>query len=101
MTNCSIKAPVQHLSEFHALGSRWAAPLNKVLENIQIKDPQTARLVCKLIPAQCPFERDLKVWGHTLHIPAMCQLNPCYDALVQLRFQALVLLASHPSQNSK
>lgn len=85
----------------YALASRWVAPLNKFLETVEIKNLQTARLVCKLIPAHCPFERDLKVWGQTLHIPAMCQLNPCYDALVQLRFQALVFLASHPSQNSK
>ena len=33
-------------------------PIRLWLESIEIGDPQTARSLCKLIPARCPFERD-------------------------------------------
>ena len=40
-------------------------------------DPAVARLLVKLIPAQCPFERDVVVLGRRLvHIPPMCRINP-------------------------
>jgi Mo-dependent nitrogenase C-terminus len=61
---------------------------------IQFTDPRTARLICRLIPANCPFERDVIFRGQKIaHIPALCKLNPLYDQLVELRFQALVFLA--------
>lgn len=64
------------------------------LSQVQLNDPETARFICRLIPANCPFERDVVVWGHKLfHIPALCKLNPLYDQLVELRFRALVFLA--------
>lgn len=66
------------------------------LDGITITDPQTAHLICRLIPAQCPFERDVKIKGHLLfHIPAMCKLNPLFDQLIDLRFRALTFLADH------
>ena len=47
-----------------------------------------------MIPAQCPFERDVKVFGHTLfHIPPLCKLNPLYEEVVALRFRAMCYLA--------
>jgi hypothetical protein len=47
----------------------------------------------KMIPAQCPFERDIKIFGRTVaHIPPLCKLNPLYDQLVGLRFRALCYL---------
>jgi hypothetical protein len=50
--------------------------------------------LCKLIPAQCPFERDVKFFGHTLfHIPPLCKLNPLYEEVVALRFRGLCYLA--------
>jgi hypothetical protein len=62
-------------------------------EHIQLNDPQTARLICRLIPANCPFERDVFFWGQKVgHIPALCKLNPLYEQLVELRFRALVFL---------
>jgi len=73
---------------------RRLAALNQCLGRIQFKNPQSARLICQLIPNQCPFERDVQVFGRTLlHIPALCKLNPFYDGLVSLRFQALSFLA--------
>ncbi|MBW4586868.1 Mo-dependent nitrogenase C-terminal domain-containing protein [Aetokthonos hydrillicola Thurmond2011] len=69
-------------------------PLRLWLESIQIRDYKLAHRLCKLIPAQCPFERDINLFGKTLfHIPPMCKLNPLYDELVGLRFRALCYLA--------
>ncbi|MGJ5628179.1 Mo-dependent nitrogenase C-terminal domain-containing protein [Nostoc sp. CALU 1950] len=69
-------------------------PLRQRVENIQVRDRQLAHRLCKLIPSQCPFERDVKVFGKTLfHIPPMCKLNPLYDEVVGLRFRALCYLA--------
>jgi hypothetical protein len=69
-------------------------PLRQRVENIQVRDRQLAHRLCKFIPSQCPFERDVKVFGKTLfHIPPMCKLNPLYDEVVGLRFRALCYLA--------
>ena len=69
-------------------------PLRKKLDNFEIQKSQTAHLIAKLVPAQCPFERTIKFFGHTLiHIPPLCKLNPLYDELVYLRFRALCFLA--------
>ncbi len=69
-------------------------PLRRFLDNIQVKDAKLAHRLCSLIPAQCPFERDVKLFGFTLfHIPPMCKLNPVYDEVVALRFRALCYLA--------
>ncbi|MBV9386110.1 MAG: nitrogenase [Chroococcidiopsidaceae cyanobacterium CP_BM_ER_R8_30] len=64
------------------------------LDGWEIHDPRVARFFCKMIPAQCPFERDIKLFGHKLvHIQPLCKLNPLYDQLVGLRFRALSYLA--------
>lgn len=69
-------------------------PLRQWLDSIEIQNPQLAHRLCKLIPAQCPFERDVKLFGKTLfHIPPMCKLNPLYEEFVSLRFRALCYLA--------
>ncbi|GET43735.1 Mo-dependent nitrogenase family protein [Microseira wollei NIES-4236] len=69
-------------------------PIRQRLESIQVRDAQFARLVCKLIPSQCPFERDIQIFGKKLfHIPPLCKLNPFYEQFVGLRFQALCFLA--------
>ncbi|MCC5623889.1 Mo-dependent nitrogenase C-terminal domain-containing protein [Nostoc sp. CHAB 5715] len=69
-------------------------PLRQRLENIQVRDRQLAHRLCKVIPSQCPFERDVKLFGKTLfHIPPMCKLNPLYEEVVGLRFRALCYLA--------
>lgn len=69
-------------------------PLKDWLDGIDIQDPRLARFICKLVPPQCPFERDIKLFGHKIvHIPPMCKLNPLYEQLVGLRFRALSYLA--------
>jgi len=69
-------------------------PLRQRLDQIEIDDPKTARFLCTLIPAQCPFERDIVLFGRKVgHIPPLCKLNPFYEQLVSLRFRALCFLA--------
>jgi hypothetical protein len=54
---------------------------------------EIARLVCRIIPDSCPFERDISWFGHRLHIPPLCKLNPFYGQLMEWRWQALMFLA--------
>ncbi|MBN3890228.1 MAG: TerB family tellurite resistance protein [Nostoc sp. JL31] len=69
-------------------------PLQDWLDGLDIQDPRVARFLCKMIPAQCPFERDITLFGRKIvHIPPMCKINPLYEQLVGLRFRALSYLA--------
>jgi tellurite resistance protein len=69
-------------------------PVKSWLDGIDIKDPRVARFICKVVPSQCPFERDIKLFGKKIvHIPPMCKLNPLYEQLVGLRFRSLSFLA--------
>ncbi|AFY47479.1 Mo-dependent nitrogenase [Nostoc sp. PCC 7524] len=69
-------------------------PLRQWVDNIEVRDRQFAHRLCQLIPTQCPFERDIKVFGKTLfHIPPLCKLNPLYEEIVCLRFRAMCYLA--------
>lgn len=69
-------------------------PMREWLDQFEVHDPRLARFLCKMIPPQCPFERDVKLFGHkVVHIPPMCKLNPLYEQLVGLRFRALTYLA--------
>jgi Mo-dependent nitrogenase C-terminus len=70
-------------------------PVRHRLEEIEINNQKLAHLLCKFIPAYCPFARDIKIFGQTvLHIPPLCKLNPLYDQLMALRFQSLSYLAN-------
>lgn len=69
-------------------------PMRQWLDRQEIRDRQLAHTLCKVIPTQCPFERNIHLFGHLLlHIPPMCKLNPLYDEVVSLRFRALCYLA--------
>ena len=69
-------------------------PVKEWLDEMDIHDPRLARFLCKVIPAQCPFERDINLFGRTIaHIPPLCKLNPLYEQLVGLRFRSLSYLA--------
>ena len=69
-------------------------PIKQWLDNLEITQASTARRIVNLIPAQCPFARDIKVWGKIIfRIPPLCKLNPFYEQLVSLRFRALCFLA--------
>ncbi|MBW4564316.1 MAG: Mo-dependent nitrogenase C-terminal domain-containing protein [Mojavia pulchra JT2-VF2] len=69
-------------------------PVREWLDKIEIHNCHLAHFLCKAIPAQCPFERDITIFGRKLlHIPPMCKLNPLYEQVVSLRFKALCYLA--------
>jgi Mo-dependent nitrogenase C-terminus len=90
-TGTTATAPIDlhHSTKFDLL-----KPLREWLDNLKISNPRLAHKLCQLIPSQCPFERDLNLFGHTLiHIPPMCKLNPLYDEVVMLRFKAMCYLA--------
>lgn len=69
-------------------------PIRQWLESLKIDNYQLARWVCTIIPASCPFEREIKFCDRTIiYIPPLCKLNPFYEQLVELRFKALTYLA--------
>ena len=75
-------------------------PMRQWLNRIEVRDPKLAHRLCKIIPAQCPFERNVEFLGHTLfHIPPLCKLNPLYEEVVGLRFRALCYLADECSED--
>ncbi len=86
MTATNLKAPGEGTASL-------LTPLRRWLQRIEPRDPSFARLMLRLIPGQCPFERDVVLFGRTvLHIPALCKLNPLYDDLTALRFRCLCYL---------
>jgi hypothetical protein len=79
----------------HKASQLWRSslkPMRGWLESIEIVDSAHAHLCCRLIPAQCPFERNIQLGTWNLHIPPLCKLNPFYEELVILRFRALSFL---------
>jgi hypothetical protein len=68
-------------------------PLRQRLDSLEIQNRKLAKFIARMIPAQCPFERDIIVFGRKIaHIPPMCKLNPLYNEFVGLRFRALCYL---------
>jgi tellurite resistance protein len=69
-------------------------PVKHWLDGMEIHDPRLAHFICHLVPPQCPFERDIKLFGRKIvHIPPLCKLNPLYEQMIGLRFRALSYLA--------
>jgi hypothetical protein len=94
MPQAETTSSVGTISQPTATKSDWLQPLRQWLDCMEVNDPALAHRLCKLIPSQCPFERDVKLFGRTLfHIPPMCKLNPLYEQVVGLRFRALCYLA--------
>lgn len=91
------KEPADHppgLIAPHAPPLEVLDPLRDWLDGLDIEDPRVARFLCKMIPSQCPFERDVTLFGRKIvHIPPLCKINPLYEQLVGLRFRALSYLA--------
>lgn len=78
----------------------YLQPLRQYLNNVEIKKESTAHFLCRLIPVQCPFERDIYLFGRKIgHIPPLCKLNPFYEEVVALRFRALCYLADECGQD--
>lgn len=64
------------------------------LDNLEIESEKVARQIIKLIPAQCPFAREVRLFGRVMfRIPPLCKINPLYEQLMTLRFRALCFLA--------
>lgn len=75
-------------------------PIRRWLNQIEIKNAATAHLLCRIIPTQCPFERDIYLFSHHIgHIPPLCKLNPLYEEVVSLRFRALCYLADECNED--
>jgi len=92
---CNLEQPSVH--EHHP---DILHPVKDWLDGMEIHDPRIARFICKTIPSQCPFERDIKLFGHKIvHIPPMCKLNPLYEQLVGLRFRSLSYLADECNED--
>lgn len=71
-------------------------------ESIEIHNPRAAKLFGKLIPASCPFAREIKLFNRTLfRIPPLCKLNPFYEQLVDLRFRNSSYLADECNEDIK
>jgi Mo-dependent nitrogenase C-terminus len=68
-------------------------PLRHWIDAFSIDNIELAHKICQFIPAQCPFEKDINLFGYTFHIPPMCKLNPLYEEVVALRFRAMCYLA--------
>lgn len=70
------------------------SPLRQWLDRLSVQDDKLAHRICRLVPSQCPFERDIVFFGRKVaHIPPLCKLNPLFDEVVALRFRALCYLA--------
>jgi hypothetical protein len=97
-----LPAFINYASEKHQAASNHKSsqpkfdllqPLRQWLDNLEIQNRKLAKAIAKYIPAQCPFERDIMLFGHKIgHIPPLCKLNPLYDQFVGLRFRALCYL---------
>ncbi|MFS8874259.1 hypothetical protein ACVW0B_002102 [Thermostichus sp. MS-CIW-23] len=68
------------------------------LNSIEIRGSRQARWICRLIPASCPFERDIRLGSRTVHIPALCRINPLYEEIIALRLRAAAYLAEAAAQ---
>ncbi len=72
------------------------------LESIEIRDYHLAKLLCKLIPSNCPFERTVTVFGRILfQIPPLCKINPLYEQIVGLRFKSLLYLVNECGEDAR
>ena len=90
----TVIMPQANIDTLHSPKFDLLKPLRDWLDNLKISNPRLAHKLCQLIPSQCPFERDLNLFGRKLvHIPPMCKLNPLYDEVVMLRFKAMCYLA--------
>ncbi|MDJ0637028.1 MAG: Mo-dependent nitrogenase C-terminal domain-containing protein [Xenococcaceae cyanobacterium MO_188.B29] len=80
--------------DHHDADRKVLQPVKEWLDGMEIHDPRLARFICKIVPAQCPFERDINLFGRTIaHIPPLCKLNPLYEQFIGLRFRSLSYLA--------
>lgn len=63
-------APVQPTDDEHGLEP--LKPAREWLDQLEVKDPRLARFICKMVPSQCPFERDVTLFKKRLSIFPRC-----------------------------
>lgn len=90
---------MEHVLQAHSLKGNFPfeplLPIRRWLNRISIQDEKLAHRLCKFIPSQCPFERDILLFCYKVaHIPPLCKLNPFFEEVVALRFRALCYLAN-------
>ncbi|WP_375480324.1 Mo-dependent nitrogenase C-terminal domain-containing protein [uncultured Nostoc sp.] len=84
------------------LGNILLNQIRSQLESVEIHNSNLARLLCKIIPSHCPFERTVTVLGRTIfQIPPLCKLNPLYEQLVSLRFKCLLYLVNECGEDAR
>ncbi|MGB0560570.1 MAG: Mo-dependent nitrogenase C-terminal domain-containing protein [Spirulinaceae cyanobacterium] len=75
-------------------------PIRHWLNKKTIPNATVAHFICRMIPAQCPFEREIRLGGQRIaQIPPLCKLNPLYEEVVSLRFRALCYLADECNED--
>ncbi|MDZ8238182.1 MAG: Mo-dependent nitrogenase C-terminal domain-containing protein [Nostoc sp. ChiQUE01a] len=90
-----------NLSNKASLNNSLLNQIRYQLEAIEIHNYNLARLLCKIIPSNCPFERTVKILGRTLfRIPPLCKLNPLYEQVVGLRFKCLLYLVDECGEDA-
>ena len=63
-------------------------PVQEWLDHLDVEDPRLAKFLCKMSPPQCPFERDIQLFGHkVVHIPPMCKVQKCSQKMGQICFR--------------
>ncbi len=87
----SLITPRKHLLQWPGFHQRPTPP-GQLATHPRVRNRTIASWICKLIPTQCPFARQISLFGLSLRIPPLCKLNPFYDQLMALRFQAQCLL---------
>lgn len=101
-SNRNWDQPEANRKSAHKNQTKFASllPLRQWLNGVEVKDPQFAHRLCRLIPAQCPFARTVKIFGLTLlSIPPLCKINPLYEELMALRFRAICYLANQQGED--
>lgn len=88
------------LTSFRLFPFQGLSPIRRWLNGLEIRNAAFARLICRTIPTECPFERDISLFGRfAVHIPPLCKLNPLYEEVVGLRFRALCHLADECNED--
>ncbi|MBD2249322.1 Mo-dependent nitrogenase C-terminal domain-containing protein [Nostoc sp. FACHB-888] len=71
------------------------------LDSLEIHNSNLAKLLCKIIPSNCPFEKTVKILGRTLfQIPPLCKINPFYEQIVGLRYKCLLYLVDECGEDA-
>lgn len=82
------------LANFQMPSFDGLSPIRQWLNRFEVHNAVLAHLICRTIPVQCPFAREIRLFSRfSIQIPPLCKLNPLYEEVVGLRFRALCYLA--------